>query len=98
MQFSDQIFAGYPHIAKHQPTGTTAPGPHQPVSVFCFNAGAALYHNGTDALILVGIFIKIRTAIHQKNIGFGGTHHKPFLPIENKMITFNFWWKIKCIF
>ena len=90
MQLPDQVFSGHPYIAKHQPTGAAAPGAHKAVAIFGLDAGAALHHDGADALVLMRIFIKIGAAIHQKNIRLGCPHHKALLSIEHKLVAVYF--------
>ena len=36
----------------------------------------------------MGLLVKVGSAVNQKNIGFGGTHNKTFLAIDDEMIVF----------
>ena len=52
-----------------------------------FHTGPALDHQGADALVFMRTLIEVGAAIYQEQIGFGGSHHKAFLPVDHEMIA-----------
>ena len=87
VQFANEIFFWNLHVSKNQPSGTAAARPQKPILILTHHAGASFHQDCTDALVLVGVFIKVGPAIYEKNIRRRCPYNKALLSVEHKMIA-----------